>query len=47
MDHMPNSVLDVGCGQGLNTVKFADDWPNAKIVGVDLSDVGIKYANDH
>ena len=32
---MPNSVLDVGCGQGLNTVKFADDWPNAKIVGVD------------
>ena len=44
---MPNSVLDVGCGQGLNTVKFAEDWPNAKIVGVDLSDIGIKYANDH
>ena len=47
MDHVPNSVLDVGCGQGLNTVKFADDWPNAKIVGVDLSDIGIKYANAH
>ena len=47
MDHMPNSVLDVGCGQGLNTVKFADDWPNAKIVGVDLSDIGIEYANTH
>ena len=47
MDHIPNSVLDVGCGQGLNTVRFAEDWPNAKIVGVDLSDVGIEYANTH
>lgn len=47
MDYEPNSVLDVGCGQGLNTIKFADDWPNAKIVGVDLSDIGIKYANSH
>ena len=47
MDYIPSSVLDVGCGQGLNTVRFAEDWPNAKIVGVDLSDVGIEYANAH
>ena len=47
MDHIPDSVLDVGCGQGLNTVKFAEDWPNAKIVGVDLSDIGIEYAERH
>ena len=47
MDQIPDSVLDVGCGQGLNTVKFAEDWPNAKIVGVDLSDIGIEYAKSH
>ena len=31
----------------MNTVKFAEDWPNAKIVGVDLSDIGIEYAERH
>lgn len=35
MNHVPESVLDVGCGQGLNTVKFAEDWPELKVVGVD------------
>ena len=47
MNHVPESVLDVGCGQGLNTVKFAEDWPESKVVGVDLSDIGINYANYH
>ena len=47
MDHIPDSVLDVGCGQGLNTVKFAEDKKKKKIVGVDLSDIGIEYAERH
>lgn len=47
MSYTPKSVLDVGCGQGLNTVRFTEDWPDAKIVGVDLSDVGIEYAKSH
>ncbi len=47
MNYIPKSVLDVGCGQGLNTVRFANDWPNAEITGVDLSDIGIEYAKNH
>ncbi len=40
------SLLDIGCGQGLNTVLFAKDFPKADIVGIDLSDVGIEYAHN-
>lgn len=39
-----NSVVDVGCGQGLNTVLFLDDFTNAVITGIDLSETGIQYA---
>lgn len=39
------SVCDVGCGQGLNTVFFADDFPESQVLGIDLSNSGIAYAN--
>jgi len=38
------SVCDVGCGQGLNTVLFLNDFPKAKVLGIDLSETGISYA---
>lgn len=38
------SILDVGCGQGLNTVLFLDDFKQAKVTGIDLSETGISYA---
>lgn len=40
-----HSVCDVGCGQGLNTAFFVDDFPDAKVLGIDLSSTGIAYAN--
>ncbi|KAI1372349.1 S-adenosyl-L-methionine-dependent methyltransferase [Hypoxylon crocopeplum] len=30
-------VLDVGCGTGIWAIDFADQFPNAEVVGVDLS----------
>ena len=34
----PASVLDVGCGEGVLTLNFAERQPNAAIVGLDLDD---------
>lgn len=41
------SVCDVGCGQGLNTVFFVSDFPNAEVLGIDLSSKGIDFAISH
>lgn len=40
------SVIDVGCGQGLNTMQLASYFTKAKILGIDLSEVGIKKAQE-
>jgi len=40
------TVLDIGCGEGLNTFFFTEDYPNAEIIGMDLSDVGIAKGNE-
>ncbi|KAK5042937.1 hypothetical protein LTR84_011993 [Exophiala bonariae] len=32
-------VLDMGCGTGLWTITFADDWPEAVVIGTDLSPI--------
>jgi 2-polyprenyl-3-methyl-5-hydroxy-6-metoxy-1,4-benzoquinol methylase len=34
----PSSVLDVGCGEGVLTSRWADRTPNGRIVGIDLPD---------
>ena len=33
----PKDILDVGCSTGLSTIKLAQEFPSARIVGVDLS----------
>jgi ubiquinone/menaquinone biosynthesis C-methylase UbiE len=34
----PSSILDVGCGEGVLTVRWAQQRPDARIVGFDLED---------
>lgn len=38
----PESVLDVGCGEGVLTEEFADRCPQGRIVGIDLDDPKLK-----
>jgi len=43
--HEPiNSILDVGCGGGSFTERLAQEYPNAKVVGIDISKHAIAYA---
>lgn len=35
----PQTVLDLGCGQGIWAVEAAMAWPLAKVVGFDLVEV--------
>jgi methyltransferase-like protein/2-polyprenyl-3-methyl-5-hydroxy-6-metoxy-1,4-benzoquinol methylase len=39
-------VLELGCASGGNIIPFAAKFPNAEIIGVDLSDVQIKEGQD-
>lgn len=39
-----DSVVDLGCGTGQYTLKIADAYPEASIVGVDLSRAELVYA---
>lgn len=45
MEVIPNaSVLDVGCGNGYSTMKFAERFPGSFFVGIDFSKKMIKEA---
>ena len=33
----PNKILDIGCSTGLSTLKLHDSFPEAEIIGMDLS----------
>lgn len=44
MDPPPQSILDVGCGGGLFTIRLAQRYPNAKVVGIDINRVSIEFA---
>ena len=39
------TILDVGCGNGYSTLKFAQKFKKAKFVGVDYSEEMIKWAS--
>ena len=34
---VPKRVLDIGCSTGLSTVKCHESFPNAEIIGIDMS----------
>jgi 2-polyprenyl-3-methyl-5-hydroxy-6-metoxy-1,4-benzoquinol methylase len=38
----PESVLDVGCGEGVVTLRWADRLGEGRIVGIDLDDPGLR-----
>lgn len=40
----PTSILDVGCGGGLFTQALAERYPEAKVVGIDISSEAIEIA---
>ena len=35
--YKPKRILDVGCSTGLSTIKLHDSFPEANIIGIDLS----------
>lgn len=39
------AILDVGCGNGYSTFRFAKERPGASIVGIDYSETMIEHAN--
>ncbi len=41
------SALDIGCGNGYSTIKFAERNPNINIIGLDYSEQMIKYAKKY
>lgn len=40
----PQSILDVGCGGGASTFILAQQYPKAKVVGIDTAPEAIHYA---
>lgn len=42
----PQTILDVGCGGGLFTLRMAERYPEAKVIGIDLSPEAIAFANE-
>jgi SAM-dependent methyltransferase len=41
----PRRVLEIGCGVGGTTWRLARAWPNAEVIGIDLSPASIKVAS--
>ena len=40
-------ILDVGCGSGIWCIQMAEDYPDAKIVGMDVSPIQPKNKPEH
>ena len=40
-----NKIIDIGCGEGTHTAFLAHIFVNSEVIGVDLSDEAIKWAN--
>jgi SAM-dependent methyltransferase len=40
----PNRVLEIGCGVGATAWRMARAWPNAEVIGLDLSPASIEAA---
>jgi ubiquinone/menaquinone biosynthesis C-methylase UbiE len=43
----PKRILDFGCGIGIGSKCLKEAFPNAEIIGIDISEQSIKYAKEH
>jgi trans-aconitate methyltransferase len=41
----PESILDVGCGNGHSLLRMRQEFPNASLYGIDLSDEALRLAS--
>ena len=41
---IPTSILDIGCGGGLFTLRLAKQYPQAQVVGIDIDPHAIAFA---
>jgi 2-polyprenyl-3-methyl-5-hydroxy-6-metoxy-1,4-benzoquinol methylase len=46
LKQVPRSIIDVGCGGGLFTLKMGARYPHTKVVGRDLSAEAIAFADE-
>ena len=46
-DFNPQSILDVGCGAGRNTLAFPNAFPNAEVHAIDCAAGLLRYAHAH
>ena len=46
MDHIPDSVLDVGCGGGQTLYRLAETYPEAVLDGIDYSEVSVELSRE-
>lgn len=46
LSSLPRSILDIGCGGGLFTLKLAQRYPQAKVIGTDISAEAIVFAQN-
>ncbi len=46
LERSPRRILDVGCGGGLFTLRMAERYPQAQVIGIDLSQDAIAFANE-
>ena len=44
LNSIPESILDVGCGAGRSTNELAQKFPQARVVGIDIEQPIINYA---
>ncbi len=44
-DFTPARVLDLGCASGMNTLPFAEAFPDAEVIGLDVSAPCLRYAH--
>lgn len=40
----PESILDIGCGNGYSTIEIAKQFPTAMVIGIDLSEKMVEEA---
>lgn len=43
-EHRPLSILDVGCGTGVNSCALRDLFPASTVVGVDIAEPALRHA---